>query len=376
MAKQPLKSITYDTGLLDSFQTWIGVLASLLVLCIAVGNNNLHSQLLKTTKDRIDRSVNEARQLLLSYITSCQREDSMRTVNYERVSRIRTKIKLLNAERQQVISLRLANKPTIEDERSKILKCIEERLITVTAPFYSLISCILLFILDGILILGWIRENLIMTFLFILLVVSIAYWIVLWIKDYRYVCHIINSGTISLKDKRNKHWINLLDGILALIIMVIFVAFASHPEINVTIRRWLVFGFGLGAGFVVSSLPMAIRSLKGTNLPYGHTFLHSLIFIVYCGMATWILTGSFIWSKSTASILFVYKSTHTLIFIWSLFILVNGLIIPFVMNQFAYKKIGDTAMAHYEMQKVKLDQELKNIDIRLKILQELEDIFK
>lgn len=358
-------------SVLGDFQTWIGVLASLLVLCIALGNNNLHSQILKGTKKRIRESIGEAERLMASFTHSLNIPNNPNN-KVNGISPNRIKMLLLQAERQQRINVALANKPTIEKERVRTLKCIENRLISVTAPFYSLILCLLLFIFDGFGLLGWLKENVIMTFLSILLTVSMAYWSVMWTKDYQYVRHIINTKPLDILNKRSKQWINILNGMLAITIFVFFVALASHPEINISVGRMLVFGIGLAGGFIGTSLPMALKSLKGTNLPYSHIVVHTLVFTVYCGIATWILTGTLPWSKTTGSLLFAYSSTYPLVFFWSLFILVNGLIIPFMMTRWAYQLVGDKAMTHIDKQKATLEAELKIIDYKIHIIQNQE----
>lgn len=130
-----LSSVMYEFQLLEYFQTWIGILASLLVLCIALGTGNLHSQILEKTKEQIQESIKKAHELLESYIVS---KDRSLDQSYAKIKggRLRMDIQLLIVKRQQLINLSLADKPRIEAERSQTLKCIENRFITVTAPFF------------------------------------------------------------------------------------------------------------------------------------------------------------------------------------------------------------------------------------------------
>lgn len=190
---------------LGGSQTFLGVLATIIILFIIANNSNLIREILQEVKKKISYSVealkintdlseilNSPEYKLILWYQAAKKDDENDELGAE-TSKWTAKV---NSKRQE-LQLRYMG---VEVNNPGVLKKIEDSKEQLLAPFYSFIFCLVLFIFDELLKAYSVACNdILLTFLSLFIIESYVFWAIVWMNFIRLMRHDIGEMNSSSK---------------------------------------------------------------------------------------------------------------------------------------------------------------------------------
>lgn len=342
-------------------QTFVGVLASLLVLCLALDSSNILHTLLKGTRKNISSAIKR-----LAIKVDGTSAEKFKDKSYKELERRLKKDKWdIEARRlkakwdldaDEIIA---GLKPAVLADSNNMLKHIDSLRLKVTAPLYSLLCSLVLFAFDAIAYTSPSSIDFIVSVSTIWLALSMILWTVLWIRCNEAMS--ANYGKARQKKKRNesRRMILILDQLLTdksnrvsggMSMILCVIVFASifllgclSAKGNLTVCRSACLA-GILAGPMSAALWMCCRSDTKDEYPYRHAIQHAVWLLLY-SILTCLVVFAF---DSIVNVRFAYTSTSLLTSLWCMFILTNGILLPCGIPYYWYIRTGDIAKRYVE----------------------------
>lgn len=362
---------------LGSSQTFLGVLISLFVLCMVLNDGNFLYNILVEIKSRIYKEIDDLDKelkfedindssdykLLIRHInekeTSVIPEDQLILSNA-----IGLKMKVIS----QFASLKSRYSGSLLKPASNTMDRIEESKEQLIAPLYALLSCIMIFICDE-LIVGLPQYNYwITSYMSIFILISTVYWSVLWITYYSDIN--ISGKKSCLKEKiqlchdtigKKIKWKYTL---CVPIIYIIF-SFVALTINRVIFQQIVLFGLGLVLPIIVLSILKIRKHHEYQEYTYESCIKHFIGFSIMSIIIT--LTSLFLGKYIDGiSLLFIYLEDFTLFkYMIFIFILFEGLILPFLVPYLGFHKVLRSFKSSVEENKAQYDTGVMDIEKEL-----------
>lgn len=342
-------------SLLGGSQTFLGIIATLTILCILHNDGNFITKMLSLVYDRIKKEIGELSKKvkvaqsdstewkLLMLFLSNDKQDEL----HEEGARVMRDINSRIDEKSiEYMGLEVTNKPFLDH----VSTCSEH----IMAPFYSFLYCLLVFIYDEVLRSGIPGKDWILSSLAIFTFFSFVLWTLVWTHFFRSNSvgyqHIQRPKKICDFLKKCSSFVGELGNIGAsgvrIMVCVFFLLLALRGIGFFTgISEWgakavLVMALLLPGLFIGFAKYLA----KGGKPEYTHVVIASHIFIawVVSMVFAFLIHGTVDYFPHLEGCLFEYDSLMLLKFFILFFALMNGIIFPFLFPYISYMALyGD-----------------------------------
>ena len=342
-------------SLLGGSQTFLGIIATLTILCILHNDGNFITKMLSLVYDRIKKEIGELSKKvkvaqsdstewkLLMLFLSNDKQDEL----HEEGARVMRDINSRIDEKSiEYMGLEVTNKPFLDH----VSTCSEH----IMAPFYSFLYCLLVFIYDEVLRSGIPGKDWILSSLAIFTFFSFVLWTLVWTHFFRSNSvgyqHIQRPKKICDFLKKCSSFVGELGNIGAsgvrIMVCVFFLLLALGGIGFFTgLSEWgakavLVMALLLPGLFIGFAKYLA----KEGKPEYTHVVIASHIFIawVVSMVFAFLIHGTVDYFPHLEGCLFEYDSLMLLKFFILFFALMNGIIFPFLFPYISYMALyGD-----------------------------------
>lgn len=342
-------------SLLGGSQTFLGIIATLTILCILHNDGNFITKMLSLVYDRIKKEIGELSKKvkvaqsdstewkLLMLFLSNDKQDEL----HEEGARVMRDINSRIDEKSiEYMGLEVTNKPFLDH----VSTCSEH----IMAPFYSFLYCLLVFIYDEVLRSGIPGKDWILSSLAIFTFFSFVLWTLVWTHFFRSNSvgyqHIQRPKKICDFLKKCSSFVGELGNIGAsgvrIMVCVFFLLLALGGIGFFTgLSEWgakavLVMALLLPGLFIGFAKYLA----KEGKPEYTHVVIASHIFIawVVSMVFAFLIHGTVDYFSHLEGCLFEYDSLMLLKFFILFFALMNGIIFPFLFPYISYMALyGD-----------------------------------
>lgn len=342
-------------SLLGGSQTFLGIIATLTILCILHNDGNFITKMLSLVYDRIKKEIGELSKKvkvaqsdstewkLLMLFLSNDKQDEL----HEEGARVMRDINSRIDEKSiEYMGLEVTNKPFLDH----VSTCSEH----IMAPFYSFLYCLLVFIYDEVLRSGIPGKDWILSSLAIFTFFSFVLWALVWTHFFRSnsvgyqhiqrpkkICDFLKKcssfvgelGNIGVSGVRIMVCVFFL--LLALGVIGFFTGLSEWGAKAVLVMALLLPGLFIG---------FAKYLAKEGKPEYTHVVIASHIFIawVVSMVFAFLIHGTVDYFPHLEGCLFEYDSLMLLKFFILFFALMNGIIFPFLFPYISYMALyGD-----------------------------------
>ncbi|MBS5550561.1 MAG: hypothetical protein KHX53_00580 [Bacteroides sp.] len=342
-------------SLLGGSQTFLGIIATLTILCILHNDGNFITKMLSLVYDRIKKEIGELSKKvkvaqsdstewkLLMLFLSNDKQDEL----HEEGARVMRDINSRIDEKSiEYMGLEVTNKPFLDH----VSTCSEH----IMAPFYSFFYCLLVFIYDEVLRSGIPGKDWILSSLAIFTFFSFVLWTLVWTHFFRSnsvgyqhiqrpkkICDFLKKcssfvgelGNIGASGVRIMVCVFFL--LLALGVIGFFTGLSEWGAKAVLVMALLLPGLFIG---------FAKYLAKEGRPEYTHVVIASHIFIawVVSMVFAFLIHGTVDYFPHLEGCLFEYDSLMLLKFFILFFALMNGIIFPFLFPYISYMALyGD-----------------------------------
>lgn len=336
-------------------QTFLGIIATLTILCILHNDGNFITKMLSLVYDRIKKEIGELSKKvkvaqsdstewkLLMLFLSNDKQDEL----HEEGARVMRDINSRIDEKSiEYMGLEVTNKPFLDH----VSTCSEH----IMAPFYSFLYCLLVFIYDEVLRSGIPGKDWILSSLAIFTFFSFVLWTLVWTHFFRSnsvgyqhiqrpkkICDFLKKcssfvgelGNIGASGVRIMVCVFFL--LLALGVIGFFTGLSEWGAKAVLVMALLLPGLFIG---------FAKYLAKEGKPEYTHVVIASHIFIawVVSMVFAFLIHGTVDYFPHLEGCLFEYDSLMLLKFFILFFALMNGIIFPFLFPYISYMALyGD-----------------------------------
>lgn len=315
--------------LLGKGQTFYGVLATILVLCIFKNGNNFINEILQHIEDYISGKIDslgvKANYDELSANIGAKMEQETDGAKKVQYGKLMVKVSML----QRGISIK--NKVLPNKNYKEKIERIKDADEIVRAPLFTLFYCFAVFIVDEVL-----RSSLVtlhqMSFTVLSLITFYAslYWMMLWGNFvHRSICRRERtcSDTMFFNHKHHAVWLSLGCVLPFMTAMLIVLAMGRSGLLVPRMIIWL----SLLMPFILLGVYFISKKPKSPNGYYISMLMHFLLIVLLSALVAWI------WLSVGASIprlaeLLVSDETGELLKLGIfLFTITNGLLLPFFL---------------------------------------------
>ena len=342
-------------SLLGGSQTFLGIIATLTILCILHNDGNFITKMLSLVYDRIKKEIGELSKKvkvaqsdstewkLLMLFLSNDKQDELHEEGARVMRDINSRI---DAKSIEYMGLEVTNKPFLDH----VSTCSEH----IMAPFYSFLYCLLVFIYDEVLRSGIPGKDWILSSLAIFTFFSFVLWTLVWTHFFRSnsvgyqhiqrpkkICDFLKKcssfvgelGNIGASGVRIMVCVFFL--LLALGVIGFFTGLSEWGAKAVLVMALLLPGLFIG---------FAKYLAKEGKPEYTHVVIASHIFIawVVSMVFAFLIHGTVDYFPHLEGCLFEYDSLMLLKFFILFFALMNGIIFPFLFPYISYMALyGD-----------------------------------
>lgn len=342
-------------SLLGGSQTFLGIIATLTILCILHNDGNFITKMLSLVYDRIKKEIGELSKKvkvaqsdstewkLLMLFLSNDKQDEL----HEEGARVMRDINSRIDEKSiEYMGLEVTNKPFLDH----VSTCSEH----IMAPFYSFLYCLLVFIYDEVLRSGIPGKDWILSSLAIFTFFSFVLWTLVWTHFFRSnsvgyqhiqrpkkICDFLKKCSSFVEELGNigasgvRIMVCVFFLLLALGVIGFFTGLSEWGAKAVLVMALLLPGLFIG---------FAKYLAKEGKPEYTHVVIASHIFIawVVSMVFAFLIHGTVDYFPHLEGCLFEYDSLMLLKFFILFFALMNGIIFPFLFPYISYMALyGD-----------------------------------
>lgn len=342
---------------LGGSQTFIGILASLIVLCVILDKSNFIHNIL----DEIGKQINDEIKNLDSTVEIEVINDVPEKSDYKLLRLYIDKLnenkdkdpeakRLFNAAAAMDMKLQATFDQLKSGYSPKFLKPahdligkIQDSKEQVIAPLYALLFCLAIFICDEIVVGIASASNFVVSFLTIFTIFSFLFWIMIWgifYKDIRIVTECVSSSTIEKSKKSLKH--RLIKWRWMYLVIPVFYALCLFISTLVPIMliKWLI---AFMVGFILPICFIASFRAKAHHVfglyTYEYIFKHFVGLLLMSLLIAAVTTAGCVLSEDISSACFTFENFVVLKISVISFILISGLLLPFLMPYYGFKRV-------------------------------------
>lgn len=340
-------------NLLGGSQTFLGVIATLTILCILHNDGNFITKMLSLVFERIKKQIGilskikivlpESTEMkLLVRFLSEEKQDDLHDEGARLLRNINNEI---DAKSIEYMGLESTNKPFLE----RVSTCSEH----IMAPFYSFLFCLIVFIYDEVLRSSIPYKDMILSSLAIFTFFSFVFWTLIWIHFFRVNLadyqHINYPKKLCVFLKKCSETIENRGCIRALVIRTSVCIFVV--ALVLAVIYWSNF-YGLMARILLTVALLMPGLIIGTakylakegKLEYTHILIasHSFIALIASALLALLIHLSVNYFPRLEICLFEYSDLMWLKFAIFFFALMNGIVFPFLFPYISYMALyGD-----------------------------------
>lgn len=378
---------TLNPGFLQESQTFVGVLISILVLCILIegkDQSNILKRLIEYAIKRREGKIEETVKLYsghvpLSSIKNTKRGTKSKKERDSSLNRIclnhylkesgnqspegTEKIYEEGVDLQAKISLETFDILLLGSEDEKEIKGftskVKDSSIPGMASFFCILFGLLMYVCDELLILwGDTIWNVVFSLITGMTYISYAYWIIIWTRYIRnnrisnlgLGHHDSTPGINGYNDNINTFLGRLSSTRMLLIIAIVFFVLAYVLSVFIsspTLKKWVVFGGGIALPFLLIALLMIWRTDKGYPESHENILRHFGYFIMLCLLwSSAILVSDKYTCIQGISMDYSQTFENIIRFLAESFLLLNGLIAAYYIPIKLVKRIP-ADLIHY-----------------------------
>ena len=315
--------------LLGKSQTFYGVLATILVLCIFKNSNNFINEILKHIEDYISKKIEslgvKANYDELSEKIGAKMEQETDTGKKEQYG----KLMVLVSKLQRDISIK--NKVLPNKNYKEKMERIKDADEIVRAPLFTLFYCFAVFVVDEVLRSSLLsQQELFFTTLSFITFYSSLYWMMLWGNFvHRSICRRERtcSDTMFFNNKHHAVWLSLACVLPFMAVMVVVQTMRTNGVLMPRMMLWL----SLLLPFIVLGVYFIFKKPKSPNGYYISMLMHFLFIISLSTIVAgiWLFVGA---SIPRLEEMLIDDETGELLKLGIfLFTITNGLLLPFFL---------------------------------------------
>ena len=378
-------------GLLGYSQTFIGVLTSLVVLCILDSGNFIHG-ILEKIGERIKNEIASLDQILTIDKNVLFKEQLKGEATYKLFDRFIKKPsewegegKDVDALRMEALKLEMNLKATFSENKSicspnlimpahTVIEKIMQSNEKMIAPLYVLLYCLVVFLCDEIIYWNCEYADFVVTFLSLFTMLSFAFWLILWCS---FLCDVKlepeqdvgNENTNTKKEEGMKEWIckHAKWKISFIVIIAVFIlcVLCSNLTSILFLKRFCAFIVGIFSVIMLIAYCRVKSHMSLGQYLYVFSLKHFLCLFFLALLMVIIIKFSVSLSPNFSQILFVYKDFMTIKMAVIAFIIINGLLFPFILPCFSFYKIQRLVSKEIDKVKREMDEALTDAKIEL-----------
>lgn len=343
---------------LGESQTFIGVLASLIVLCVLLDTGNFIHRILDEIKERIKEEIDKLDnatgfdsidevsyesdyKLLVRHIKELKSKEDSGSISYSEKEALSKAVNMELTLNMKFASLKAKASGSFLQPARNLLNEISLSREQVLAPCYALLSCLIVFFCDEIIVEFSQMSDFIVSFLIFFCVFSFIFWFTVWtlfLKGIQFVN--------ALQSEEQQHNGNLVlkyfNWKITLLVFPIFyiLCLLGSAFINIVwIHRLIAFVVGI----IIPVLAMAF--IKSKNHKRFGVYTYEFCFQHFLGLSIMALFFALITvlacyiSISTRNICFSYQNLFALKVFFQILIFFLGLVCPFIIPYYGLKKV-------------------------------------
>lgn len=351
-------------------QTFIGVLTSLVVLCILDSGNFIHG-ILERIGDRISSEINSLDKNL-DLKSNIEKKANYKLLQYfiKNPENEELMMKALELDMQLNATFNRFKShftPKFIKPANTLVREIKESKEQLIAPLYVLLYCVVVFVCDELVYAGFADKDFIVTFLAIFTSFSFVFWGILWYMFYRDI-KIIPENDHKKKKKCVEEWIckyATWRNSIPVLLLSCFIPFSPsiiHLNVSVNISCFFI-------GVIIYLLLIIIITISRirSHEKFGH-YLY-VFSLKHFG-------GLFILSLISAGILFIcasycneivnyFYAYTSFVYIKTAiiaFIILNGLFLPFFMPYKGFNRILSIVQLEAHKEELEFELQVKDVD--------------
>lgn len=387
------EDVSNKLEMLGGSQTFLGVLATIVILFIIADKSNLIHYILLEVKDKIEYQINSLKvntsidsvlksrsyKLLNYFLSEKYRDDKLHTEGSQLLAKITSK----RAELQ-------ISYISVEGNDGKILDSIKNSQAPLLAPLYTFIFCITIFIYDELLRSEslWFNDILISS-LSCFILISYLYWFIMWIsfmnninfkemdknikakrlkRLINHTCYCFKKwhcGIIYYLNQKTIIWLFIIRmGICVLLLGILLSINAYLYHINNYIIVLLSIIFPVIFTGIIRLYSYGGKEKYSYVFMCGH-YVAIIIMSIILSVSIFIIADL---TSTTESVLIQYTSCKWIKVSTFLFILLNGIFLPFILPYYRYN-------SYYKFSKKQVRESEKKAQILIEQLQQELDSF-
>lgn len=333
---------------LGSSQTFVGTLATIVLMCILVGSSNFIYSILKAVANQMQKQCNPTDLPSKVSFAALYNNDSYKLLQMSAVETNDLEPDIRNKASQKLLEITMQvssfQYQYIPPKLSSKVKSPEHFL----SPLYSFAFVLIMFIFDELLRSSHITCNdLLVSTLSAFTLFSFVYWIIMWCN---YCARLYNSRYFTKKPKgpiyRISRKINSLGIIMSCLIRCFFLFMCSGFALIITryatgmmdnLRFGLFWTLGIVFPSMVIGLSLTRTSSNEVNKRYLPTILHVCLLGILSLVISVLVLKLSSHSEHLSYLVLHYTDSFYLKLFTILFVLLNGLIFPLFLPFACYK---------------------------------------
>lgn len=342
---------------LGGSQTFIGILASLIVLCVILDKSNFIHSILDEIGKRIDEEIKNLDSTVgIEVINDVPKKSDYKLLHRyidelnekkdkdPEAKRLFNKAAAMDMKLQATFDqLKSGYSPKFLKPAHDLIEKIQDSKEQVIAPLYALLFCLVIFICDEIVVGIASASNFIISFLTILTTFSFLFWIMMWGIFYRDIRIATESVSFPITGKGKNSFVNKFIKwkwmYLALPVFYAICLFIS-TFVPIVWIKWLI---AFLVGFILPICCIASMRAKDHHVfgfyTYEYIFKHFVgLFLMSLLIAGVTIVGCVL-SKDISSACFTFEDFVVLKISVISFILISGLLLPFLMPYYGFKRV-------------------------------------
>lgn len=335
-------------NLLGGSQTFLGVIATLTILCILHNDGNFITKMLSLVFDRIQKQIeilsdkikvtpsdSTEMKLLVRFLSEKEQDE----LHNEGAKVLRDINNNINAKSIEYMGWEGINKPFLE----RISTCSEH----IMAPFYSFLYCLIVFVFDEVLRSNVPGKDVILSSVAIFTFFSFVFWVLIWTHffrsnsaDYQHIQHPKKLCTFfkrcSEVGEKKGYIIALALRTSLCVMMVVFVLATIYWTISHDLKAKVLLILSLLMPGLVIGIAKYIA--KEGKPEYTHILIasHSIMALMVSALLALLIHLSVYFFPQLEICLFEYSNLMWLKFFILFFALMNGIIFPFLFPYISY----------------------------------------
>lgn len=369
---------------LGGSQTFIGILASLIVLCVLLDKSNFIHSILDEIGKRIDEEMkNLDKEIGIDVNNDVPKESDYKLLQ-RHIKELREKEERQPEYKPQLkkaLAMDMKLQATFDQLKSEyspkflkpahdLIEKIQESKEQVIAPLYALLFCLAVFICDEIVVGIDSASDFVVSFLTIFTILSVIFWVMMWTIFFRDI-RIVTENDSSPNIKKNKKtfvykWIKWK---WMYFVFPVFYAISLYLSTFAAIMwvKWLI---SFLAGFILPICYIAVLKseshYKFGYYTYEYVFKHfGGLFIMSLLIAGVTSVGCML-SEDIFSVCLPFDNLVVLKISVISFVLISGLLLPFLMPYYGFKRVLNIVERELRNGKISMEEELVSVKAELK----------